>query len=50
MYGECYEVHGDWVWWSRNTDFQKIMCTPLRALNSPYDIQRIKKQILILKK
>ena len=42
MYGECYEVYGDWAWWSRHPKFQKIMRTPLTALDSPYDIQRIK--------
>ena len=42
MCGECYEVYSGWVWWSKNPNFQKTMCTPLSALNSPYDIQRIK--------
>jgi len=42
MCGECYEIYSGWVWWSKNPNFQKTMCTPLRALNSPYDIQRIK--------
>ena len=42
MCGECYEVFDDWVWWSKDPKFQKIMRTPLTALDSPYDIQRIK--------
>ena len=45
MCGECYEVFDDWVWWSKDPKFQKIMRTPLTALNSSYFVQFVQNTV-----